>query len=171
MNGLDAALYMIRCCEHLQKDVLANEDYSVFYGGTHFTNFADHPCITGEKKGVPLPPDWCKKLGFTDGKCVSTAAGAYQFTKPTWQQYRTVPPYLTDFSRENQDEACRRALRSIGASAFFMEGDMDHGLRLASRMWASLPGSTAGQHTRTVMFAQTAYTEGLEMVDMNRGLA
>ena len=167
--NLDAALYMIRCCEHKAADVNDDSCYSVFYGGSLFSNFTDHPCITGEKKGVPLPEAWCKKLGFADGRCVSTAAGAYQFTVPTWKQYRTVEPHLSDFSKNNQDEACRRVLREIGAAALFEQNDFAGGLARASKKWASLPGSTAGQSVRSLGFAQLVYDEGLAR--SNRGIA
>lgn len=168
-QNLLAFLYMLRRAEHKASDVANGNDYYTFFGGSYFTGLDDHPVITGEKKGVPLPPEWCRRLGFADGRCVSTAAGAYQFTKPTWVELRAAGawgPRLDDFTQASQDEAARRLLLRDGALPYVLDGDLTNALRIASRRWASLPGSKAGQGGRSLAFVAQAFTEGLD-----RGMA
>lgn len=160
--NLRAFLYALRKSEHLGADVASGADYRTFYGGSQFSDLSDHPVNTGEKQGVPLPPEWCRRLGYAGGKCVSTAAGAYQFTRPTWDELRNRGEWLPDFSPESQDEAARRLLAKDGALPHVLSGNLDSALRIASRRWASLPGSTAGQHTRSIEFVAQAFNEGLE---------
>lgn len=160
--NLRAFLYALRKSEHLASDVASGDDYRTFYGGSRFSDMSDHPVNTGEKRGVPLPPDWCRKLGFASGQCVSTAAGAYQFTKPTWNELRAMGEWLPDFSPESQDEAARRLLAKDRALPHVLAGDLETAVRIASRRWASLPGSTAGQHTRSVEFVAQAFIDGLQ---------
>lgn len=158
-----AILYMIRMCEHSRSDVLSGVDYQTFYGGDRFSNMSDHPVVTGEKKGVRLSDEVCRAAGYGPG-CVTTAAGAYQLTRPTWQEFRvggSWGPFLPDFSNASQDEAARRILVKNGALALLLNGDVTGAIRKASARWASLPGSKAGQKTRALDFAIAAYEEGL----------
>lgn len=165
MSNLSAFLYMLRSCEHSAADVASNADYTTFYGGSRFFNVGDHPVATGEKVGIPLPPEWCRKAGFASGNCVSTAAGAYQFTLPTWRSLRIAGawgPYLPDFSPPSQDEAARRLLIQTGAITAIASGDIGRAIAIASATWASLPGSSAGQHPRSIEFATAKFNEGLQ---------
>lgn len=171
MNGnpsdnLSAFLYAIRMCEHLPRDVATGDDYRTFYGGSRFFSFADHPVITGEKEGVRLPAEWCRRAGIASGVCVSTAAGAYQFTRPTWAEFRaagTWGPRLPDFSPASQDEAARRVLQRIGALAAVERGDLATALQRASVRWASLPGSTSGQPQKTLTYFASKFNDGLQL--------
>lgn len=144
---LGAFLYMIQCAEIGEEKTNQGLSYSTYYGGSLFSDFSDHPILTGEKVGVPLPAEWCRKAGFAPG-CVTTAAGAYQITRTTWDEIRQAGawgPRLPDFSPESQDEGARRVLILAGALPLVESGDFDGALRLAAKRWASLPGSTAGQ--------------------------
>jgi muramidase (phage lysozyme) len=155
---------MIRSSEHLARDVASGADYSTFFGGGRFTNFADHPVNTGELKGVPLKPEWCRAAGFPGGKCVSTAAGAYQFTRPTWNELRGAGAWggrLPDFSPASQDEAARRLLRRIGALPLIERGEIPEAILTAAGRWASLPGSTSGQPQKSMEFALRKFNEGV----------
>lgn len=159
-----AFLYMIRSCEHLYPRDVVDTDaaYRTFYGGSRFSDMSDHPVATGEKKGVPLPPAMCRAAGFAGGVCVSTAAGAYQITLPTWREFRQAGawgPRLPDFSAESQDEAARRILQRIGALRLIEAGDIEAAIKKASARWASLPGSTAQQHPKPLEFALARYNE------------
>jgi len=67
-----------------------------------------------------------------------TAAGMYQITRPTWREMGTKMG-LTDFSPETQDLAAVEILRTIGADADILRGDLAAALDKASRRWSSLP--------------------------------
>ncbi len=156
-----AFLFMIRACEHVYpRDVLNNDCYNIFYAGSRFDNMSDHPVITKEKRGVVLPDSMCAASGLNPG-CVSTAAGAYQIIKPTWIRVRSAGPYLEDFSVASQDEAALRLLDECGALALIDNGDINGAIQRASKVWASLPGSTAQQNPKKVEFAMNRFNDGL----------
>lgn len=155
-----AFLYMIRRAEHTAADVASGADYRTFYGGSRFNNLSDHPAITGEKSGVRLPPDKCRAAGFTSGYCVSTAAGAYQFIKPTWSSVREGPPRIPSFEPVDQDLAAIRLLDRIGALERITAGDVLGAIALASRQWASLPGSLARQNPKPIDDVLAYFSEG-----------
>lgn len=164
-NRLRAFLYMIRGAEHTRDDALSNRAYQTFYGGARFSNMIDHPVITGERRGVRLPDHFCRAAGFGPG-CVSTAAGAYQIIRPTWQRVRAAGawgPRLPDFSAASQDEAARRLLIEAGALTDVYAGEFASAVAKAARIWASLPGSTAGQGGRSFAQIQSYYDEGLRV--------
>ena len=158
--------YMLRSCEHrFPDDVVNDAAYSIFYGGSRFSDLSDHPVNTGEKAGVPLPPHMCVAAGYASGVCVSTAAGAYQFTRPTWNGLRAAGawgPRLPDFSKESQDEAAIRLLGQIGALPLIDAGDFEGAIVRASKRWASLPGSTAKQGGHSLDYALARITESTQ---------
>ena len=159
-KNLSAFLFMIRSTEHVYpRDVLNDAAYSIFYGGSRFSNFADHPVLTGEKKGVPLPDAMCRASGLKPG-CVSTAAGAYQIIKPTWVRIKSRLG-LMDFSPASQDMAAVELLREAGALDLIEAGDIEGAIKKSSRIWASLPGSTAQQNPRAMDYALNRFDEGL----------
>jgi lysozyme len=158
--NLSAFLYMIRSTEHVYpRDVVNDAAYSIFYGGSKFQNFADHPVVTGEKKGIPLPDAMCRAAGLKPG-CVSTAAGAYQMIKPTWVRIRNKIG-LPDFSPLSQDRAAVELLDEIGATDLIFAGDIEGAIYKASRIWASLPGSTAQQNPKALAYALNRFDDGL----------
>jgi lysozyme len=161
-SQLSAFLYMIRSAEHVPAAVRSGRDYATFYGGAQFRNFADHPVITGEMQGVPLSDSMCRAAGLGPG-CVSTAAGAYQIIKPTWDRVRAAGKYgprLPDFSPASQDEAARRLLIECGALAQLNAGNVPAAIQKAGKLWASLPGSTAGQHPKSMETALAYFANG-----------
>ena len=158
--SLSAFLYMIRSTEHVYpRDVLNDAAYSIFYGGSKFSNFADHPVLTGEKKGVPLPDHFCTAAGLKPG-CVSTAAGAYQLIKGTWTRLK-AKLNLPDFSPLSQDQAAVGLLEEIGAVDLIYAGDIEGAIHKASKIWASLPGSTAQQNPKALAYALNRFDDGL----------
>lgn len=163
-RNVDAFLFMLRSAEHRFPDDVRDSDtaYRVFYGGSLFNSFADHPVNTKEKTGIPLPDNVCRNAGLNPG-CVSTAAGAYQFTKPTWNNLRNRAPRLPDFSPASQDEAARRLLDEIGALPYIERGDFATAIKIAGSKWASLPGARGGQRQHTQEFALARIDEGLNM--------
>lgn len=159
-----AFLYMLGSAEVGERAMRDGTAYQTFYQGSRFFNLADHPVLTGEKKGIRLPDEWCRRAGFSPG-CVSTAAGAYQFTVSTWSEMREAGAWggrLPDFSPASQDEAARRLLLKIGALPLIEGGDFDNALWRASSRWASLPGSTAGQGGKSYADTLALFNRGLE---------
>jgi lysozyme len=158
--NLSAFLFMIRSTEHVYpRDVVNDAAYSIFYGGSKFQSFRDHPVLTGEKKGVPLPDAMCAAAGLKPG-CVSTAAGAYQLIKPTWVRLRDRLK-LPDFSPLSQDQAAVALLDEVGALDLIYAGDIEGAIHKASKIWASLPGSTAQQNPKALAYALNRFDDGL----------
>lgn len=158
--ALDGLLYAIRTAEVGR--VPDADRYFYGYGYTRFDDLSDHPVITGAMTPVPLPERFCRAAGLRPG-CVSTAAGAYQFIRPTWERLRAAGrwgPRLPDFSAASQDEAARRLLRQIGAAAALERGDAQGAILRAGNQWASLPGSTAQQGGISMARALALVAEG-----------
>lgn len=128
--------------------------YACLYGSSPqrpvtFSNFADHPKITGEWPGVRLSDVQCGGAGLSPG-CITTAAGAYQMTRPTWQRLRDRLG-LPDFSPASQDAAAIQLLKDCGAYSRLAAGDLAGAVDAARRTWASLPGANyAGQGMRSM---------------------
>lgn len=134
------------------------DPYRVCYGYKHtIQNMADHPAVTGEWLGERLPDTMCKNAGFDPG-CVSSAAGAYQIIKPTWQRVAKKIG-VRDFSPASQDAVCDELIRERGALAKITAGDLTGAVRLIAAEWASLPGNTAGQGKREPAWLQARFTE------------
>lgn len=164
-RNLGAFLYMLQVAETGQAAFDSGLSYQTFYGGAIFNDLSDHPVITGEMRGVRLSDAMCRAAGYGPG-CVSTAAGAYQFIRPTWERLRKAGswgPRLPDFSIASQDEAARRQLIELGALHYVEAGEFDNALRLASKVWASLPGSTANQSPKSYAVVQGYYLDALRV--------
>lgn len=162
---LDAFRFMIRSCEHNASDVADDSCYYTFYGRAQFYDLSNHPVLTGELKGVPLPAQMCINAGIKSGNCVSTAAGAYQINVPTWNEVLNYDgPTLESFSFEMQDEACRRILRKIGALDLVYAGDIFGAIQKAGKRWASIPGAVGKQGQRTLDFCIARFNEYMQGV-------
>lgn len=157
-TNLEAFLEAIIAAEHYPVDVISGDAYRTFYGGAKFNSYADHPVITGELRPKELTRAQCARLGYS-GKCYSTAAGAFQLIKPTWLRIRSKGAYLADFTPESQREAARRLLRELGVDQLLAGGHFTEAVQRASSLWASLPGSTAGQGGKSLAFVQQKYRE------------
>lgn len=131
--------------------------YRVCYGYSHtIKSLADHPAVTGEWKGKTLTATQCAGAGYGPG-CVSTAAGRYQITKPTWLECKRALK-LPDFSPDSQDRAAVYLINKRGALAAVQEGRLADAIELCRREWASFPGANyAGQGTRNLTWMQSAY--------------
>lgn len=141
-SAIAAFLAMIRRFE-------SNGDYFILYGGGHFSDTSQHPNVR-----VPF---FNPRTGRQD---YSTAAGAYQINKPT---YDTFAPRLgiTDFSPASQDMLAYTILNSVGADVAIANNDLVTALALASKKWASLPGSSAQQNPQTLQTALDTYQQYL----------
>ena len=157
-----AFLYMIQVAETGQNAVRSGDAYRMLYGGALFDDLSDHPANLGWP-GVRLSDSMCRAAGFGPG-CVSTAAGAFQIIRPTWDRVRRAGawgPLLPDFSPESQDEAARRILIECRALPYVESGNFDAALRLASTQWASLPGSVARQGPKSYETVLALYQSAL----------
>lgn len=158
-----AFLYMIRASEHIYpRDVENDAAYRIFYGGAKFNDLSDHPVNTGEMKPIKLPDAMCRAAGRAPG-CVTTAAGAYQIIRPTWNRARDALG-LPDFSPDSQDKAAIFLLEESGAMELIGLGDIEGAIAKAAPVWASLPGSTAQQNPKKLAYALERYAEGLDRV-------
>lgn len=134
-----AFLHAIRLGEGTSDD----KGYLRIVGGDHFDHFLDHP----------RAPRWIRRY-----KVWSTAAGAYQIIAKTWdglcRQYQ-----FEDFSPQCQDEAAvaliaeKRALRHVKA------GRIEQAIALLGGVWASLPGSNAGQRIEPMQDVLAEYVK------------
>lgn len=118
-NSVAAFLATIRQLE-------SGDDYLILNGGKHFSDMSRHPATIA-------PPG------------TSTAAGAYQITWPTWQDFGSGE---FDFSPEAQDRVAYLILGSTGAVDALADGQVDEAIRLASRRWQAL-----SKNSRTVVMA------------------
>ncbi len=110
--------------------------YNTIFGNERFGNLNTHPNVR-------------KQFKQTDGKVnYTTAAGRYQFLKPTWdgvsRQYG-----LKDFSPQSQDIAAIGLLIQNGALPHILKGDYQTATQKSGRTWASLPSSPYAQPKRS----------------------
>jgi muramidase (phage lysozyme) len=101
--------------------------YSRLFGGGTFSDFSKHPNITVNASGYS-----------------STAAGAYQFLKSTWDETSALMN-LPDFTPLSQDLAALGRLAYRGAVDDILAGRFTDALKKTSKEWASLPFSPYGQ--------------------------
>ena len=143
-TNINAFLAMIRQSEGTAGQV---DPYAVCYGYRHtIADFSDHPRNTGEWAGERLPDAMCVKAGFGPG-CVSTAAGAYQIIRPTWNTIKARVG-LVDFTPPSQDAAAVQLIANRGALEDVKAGRITSAISKCRNEWASLPGNYAGQGQR-----------------------
>jgi len=124
-------------------------------------NYEDHPANQGWS-GVPLSDDMCKNAGLNP-PCHSSAAGAYQITKPTWNRLAQKLG-LTSFAPDQQDLAALELIREKGALSLIDENDIGGAVSKVAQIWASLPGNTAGQNPKTVQYVLDTYQNLLTQI-------
>lgn len=145
-RNLRAALAVIKLAEGTAGEP---DPYRVCYGYRHtIKSLAEHPAITGEWRGEVLSDAMCANAGFGPG-CKSTAAGAYQLIKPTWQRARDALG-LGDFSPASQDAAAAWIIRKQGALQDVYAGRLVSWVNKCRSQWASLPGNYAKQGQRSM---------------------
>lgn len=122
-------------------DLIANAEgvkhgYNTGFGNERIASLGAHPNVK-------------KEFTQTDGKKnVTTAAGRYQFLKPTWdglaKQYG-----FKDFSPRNQDLAALALIAKNGAMKNVINGDFKGAVGKLGGTWASLPSSNYAQPKKT----------------------
>ena len=131
--------------------------YRTLYGGSLFTNMADHPYLTKEWPGAKLSDAYWKGAGLGPG-CKTTAAGAYQLTQGTWKNLKQRLG-LKDFSPANQDKAAiallveNKSLDDIEAGRFAVAVGKN------AKTWASLPGYNEGQPEKKLSQLISVYAQ------------
>lgn len=117
-------------------------------GGGNASGLAVHPALSGWG-GWSLPYAMAVNAGYPSGVAVSTAAGAYQITRPTWAGcVRALG--LSDFSESSQDQAALYLIKSKGALGDVIAGRTDQAIAKLGKIWASLPGAAAKQRQVTM---------------------
>lgn len=146
-----AFLAMIRHSEGTDR---AADPYRVCYGFSHtIADLRDHPAITGEWMGesiASLGPQYIGKI--------STAAGAYQLIRPTWEGCK-LRLGLPSFSAECQDDAALGLIKWRGGLAAIEAGDLQAAIASCAAEWASLPGSASGQPQAKLIALTQAYSQ------------
>lgn len=119
------------------------DPYRVGFGGKDIADLSTHPNVR-----VPFTQ--------TDGKQnFSTAAGAYQFIKPTWDE-EASELNLTGFTPREQDLAALNRIRKRGALEDVLAGRFDKAVGKLGNEWASLPSSNYPQPKRSPGFIEQA---------------
>lgn len=138
-QNVTAFLRMIRVAE----GTAGENGYSTMVGGALFRSFHDHPrvLVTITSNGQQIK---------------SSAAGAYQILRGTWDEVRRRLG-LTDFSPASQDRAAVELIRRRGALADVRAGRFADALHKCRKEWASLPGAGYGQPEKTVGALFAAY--------------
>lgn len=112
--------------------VAEGADYNTVVGGKTFSDYSKHPGIVGVRT--------------KDGP--STAAGKYQITKSTYDDF--APKLgITDFSPESQDKIAAAIIAREGASGDIEAGNFTGAINKLGGRWASLPSSKYGQAKRS----------------------
>lgn len=135
--------------------------YRAVYGHTPSApklvgSLGQHPVQSGEWRGAPLTDAQCRGAGLGPG-CITTAAGAYQMTLPTWTRMRQALG-LTDFGPASQDQAALRLIADLGALQDIDAGRFDAAVPKLARTWASLPGAGYdGQPEKSIAALRQVY--------------
>ncbi|MBY4945079.1 glycoside hydrolase family 104 protein [Cupriavidus respiraculi] len=119
------------------------DGYRTQFGGGLFSSLADHPrqVVTRMSNGRPI---------------ASSAAGAYQFLRATWDGL-AARLGLPDFSPASQDAAALQLIADAGALADVDAGRFALAVRKVRKIWASLPGAGYGQPEVALERLQAAY--------------
>lgn len=110
--------------------------YNTIFGNERFSDTSRHPNVR-------------KQFKQTDGQInETTAAGRYQFIKPTWdEQARRYG--LKDFSPQSQDIAAIGLIIQNGSLPYILKGDYQTAAKRSGGTWASLPSSPYAQPKRS----------------------
>lgn len=127
-KNVSAFLKTIRECE----GTAGQNGYKTLFGGGLFNDYSAHPN---------------KKIPFRGG--VSTAAGAYQILKKTWDEcVRALS--LPDFSPSSQDAAAVYLIKRRKALEDVQAGRIRAAVAKCANEWASLPGNSYNQNPKTI---------------------
>ncbi len=132
--------------------------YAVVFGfGYTIENFSDHPANLGSWTGKTLSDNLCYNANQPAG-CKSTAAGAYQFIKSTWNGIKRAMPGIT-FDEIGQDKAALHLIKKRGAINDVESGRFYDAVAKCAKEWASFPGSPYGQPTKRIQNMERVFTD------------
>lgn len=152
-RNVAAFLAMIRYAEGTAG---RGDPYRVCYAYRHtIQSLAEHPAVSGEWAGEPLPESYCRAAGL-GSVCKSTAAGAYQIIRPTWLTLKRELR-LPDFGPASQDAAAVELIRQRGALNDVRAGRLATAIDKVARTWASMPGANYAQPERKLASLVSAY--------------
>ena len=135
-------LRMVAQAEGTYKDA-GGDPYGVAFGGGTFDYRKGHPGTL-------------RDFTQTDGtKNKTSAHGAYQFLKPTWDGLQRDLG-LPDFGPRSQDLAALELIRRAGALDDVLAGNFDKAVAKTGSTWASLPSSPYAQPRRSAGFVEKA---------------
>jgi lysozyme len=152
MSNLTAFFSMI---SHSEGCDLAPNEYRVCFDYKHtIMDLSYHPAEkrpdgTVEWHGEPLAENLCIAAGIQSGVCISTAAGRYQITLPTWTRLKAFLN-LDDFGAVSQDACAAELIKERGALELVNSGRVADAIALCHSLWASFPGSTAKQPQKPI---------------------
>lgn len=113
--------------------------------------------LVGATASEPLLfPEYSRHPDLINYKFNSTAAGRYQIIHATWRSLQAMLN-LPDFGPVSQDRAALELIREKGAVELFSDGHLRTAIAACSPVWASLPGSTAGQHLQQYRDLEAAF--------------
>jgi muramidase (phage lysozyme) len=136
-SQVQAFLWLVRTGE----GTTGPNGYRTKFGGSTFADMSDHPRTVITRSGIS-----------------SSAAGAYQFLTPTWDEMADKYS-LPDFSPASQDIAAVGLIKRRGALADVLAGRFRAAIDKCNKEWASLPGSPYGQPTMTYTKAQNVLVQ------------
>lgn len=136
--GEDASMRQLENTRMALLDTISGTEspgYDVIYGGSRFTDFSDHPRQRVRIESGPNRGDY------------STAAGRYQFTGSTWDEFARKAG-VGDFTPNSQDRAAwalaaqeYKARTGKGLDSALASGEAVGSVgRALSGRWTSLPG-------------------------------
>lgn len=135
----------------------AADPYRVCFGFKHtIISLSDHPSVDTDTHKAEWGGESLAFLGDQYAHSISTAAGRYQLTRPTWSALKAQLD-LHDFTGPSQDAAALQLIREKGALALIDAGDVQSAVQRCSSVWASLPYSEAGQPTKSLPALIQAY--------------
>lgn len=156
LSNLTAFLDMV---SHSEGTDRATNPYAVCFGYKHtIVDFSDHPSENTIDHPVEWPGESISFLGPDYVGMISTAAGKYQITLHTWRALAAALN-LPDFSPQSQDAGATLLIKQKGALDLVNSGQVAAAIAKCASIWASLPGSTAGQPTRLLGALVTSYTD------------
>lgn len=146
-----AFLRVIRQGESRQDDAAFG---MLVYGG-HFTDFSDHPRQHFDRVTHRLVVDWRQ----APPNSTSSAAGAFQITETTWNDFCHATGYAGPFDQDGQTQCAVWLMNGAKALVALFAGDFDSAVKLCRSTWTSLPGAAESHSNWTLAKARELYVK------------
>jgi len=137
---------MTSWAEGTSKSGTGNRDYNILFGGARVDNLSTHPNVK-------------KEFSVNGKRLISTSAGAFQITNPTYNEF--APKLgLTDFSPQSQEMILAAMAIQVGADKDILENNIPAAIQKLTGRFASFAGSTSGQPQRSLESLINEYNIG-----------